>query len=107
MKVCGVADLLFNFLFAVPEIIVRDDRHDNAALVASGDFESAAVVVTFVFVFPTHPVAPLAFGRVPPMRQSQGLLGRAYQMWRENDAPRVSGPMFNVEACVVFRKKGI
>src|SRR5437899_9788367 len=44
-KVRRNADLGFNLLLAIPEIIIGDDRDDDAILTATRQFESLAVVV--------------------------------------------------------------
>ena len=67
-QVCCKADLSFDLLFAVAEVIVGNDRHDDAALVASGELEGGAVVVEFGLSPPAHAVTALALGGGLPFR---------------------------------------
>ena len=106
-QVRRVADLRLDLLLAVAEIVVGDDRDDDAGLVAAGELERLAVVVKFPFVLPAHAVAALAFGGLVPVRQAGGFLGHLRQMRRENDAAGVAGPMFHVQAGVVLRQDRI
>src|SRR5580658_5719910 len=69
-QVRGIADLGFHLLFAIPKIIVRDNRDNDAAFVAAGELEGSAVVVEFILLAPAHAVAALPFRRLVPVRQS-------------------------------------
>ena len=71
-KIRRVADLRLHLFFAIAEIIVGDDRDDDAGFVAAGELEGVAVVVKFVLLFPAHAVAALAFGGLVEVRQADG-----------------------------------
>ena len=65
-KVGRHAQLGFDLLLAVAEVVVRNNRHHDTVLVARGDLECRAVVVEFVPRFPTHAVAALALAGFVP-----------------------------------------
>jgi len=71
-KVRGVTDLRLHLLFAITVIIVRDDGHDDAALIPRGDFESRAVVVKLALIFPAHAIPSLTRSSLFPMREAEG-----------------------------------
>src|SRR5580692_10275129 len=96
VKIRRETDLRLDLFLAVTEIIVGDERDDYARFVTAGELERAAVVVNFTFTFPAHPVAALAFGGLVKMWQTDGFFRGLDQMRRENDAARVSRPMFGV-----------
>ena len=104
IKIRRVADLRLDLFFAITEIIVGDDGHNHAGLVAAGELERLAVVVKFPLVLPAHPIAALAFGGLIPMRQARGFLRHLNKMRGENHAAGVAGPMFDIEARVVLRQ---
>ena len=101
------ADLRFHLLFAVAEIVVGDEGHHDAAMVAAGHLEGAAGVIRLVVLLPAHTVAALALGRFAETGQPQILLGNAHQVRRQHDAAGVPGPVQGVECRVVFGKVGI
>ena len=103
-EVGGVADLGFDLLLAVAVVVVGDEGDDDAALVAAGDLEGAAVVVEFVLGLPAHAVALLALGGVGDVGQAEFLLGEGDEVGREDDAAGVAGPVVGVEAGVVVRR---
>ncbi len=106
-QIRGVADLRFDLLLAIAEIVVRDERDDDAAFVAAGEFERAAVVVAFVLFAPAHAVTALTFRGLIPMGQADGLFCDLHQMRRENDAAGVPRPMLRIKAGIVLRQQGI
>src|SRR6266436_801287 len=69
-----ITDLRFDFLFAITEIIVGNDGYNDSGLITAGEFERVAVVVKLPLILPTHPVTPLAFGGLVPMRQARPFL---------------------------------
>src|SRR6266481_5358548 len=69
-QICRVTDLCFDLLFAIAEIIVSNDGHNDSGLITAGEFEGVAVVVEFPLVLPTHPITALALGGLVPMRQA-------------------------------------
>src|SRR6478672_9272520 len=60
IKIGREADLSLDLLLAIAIVIVRDDRHHHATMIATTDFERIALVVKLVFVGPAHAVASLA-----------------------------------------------
>ena len=98
------AELRFDLLLAVAEVVVRNDRDHHPALVARRDLERRAVVVEFIFRLPAHPVAPLPLGGILPPGQSELRFGQPVEMRGENDAARVAGPMRRVQTGIVFRQ---
>ena len=101
------ADLRFHLFFAIAVVVVGQNSDHHAALIAAGDLESRSTVIEILFFLPTHPIAALALGGNAHMRQSDVFLLHAYQMWRQDDAARVPGPVHGVECSVVFWKIGI
>ena len=106
-EVRRVAELGFHLLLAVAVVVVRDDRHDDPALVAAGDLKRAAVVVELVRRGPAHALALLALGGVGDVRKPDVLLGQRDEMGREDHAAGVAGPMLGIEAGVVVRQERI
>ena len=106
-QIRGVADLGFDLLLAIAEIVVRDERYDDAAFVAAGELERPAVIVTFVLLAPAHAVAALPFRGLIPMREAHGFLCGGDQVRRKNDAAGVPRPVLRVEAGIVLRQQGI
>ena len=56
--------MCFDLFFAVSEVIIRDRSDDDTTGITASDFEGTAVVVEFLFLFPTHTVTLLAFGGI-------------------------------------------
>ena len=106
-QVGGVADLGFDLLLAVAEIVVGDDGDDNPAFVTAGQFESQAVIVEFALLFPAHAVAALTLGGVLPDAAAQLFLGELRQVRRQDDAASVAGPVFRIQSGIIFRKKRV
>ena len=100
-------DLGLDFLFAVAVVVVRDQRHHDALLVAGRDLEGVAVVVALVGGAPALVVAPLPLRGVVPVRQAGGLLGQRGQVRGEDDVARVAGPVFDVRPGVVLRQERV
>ena len=71
-----VADLRLDLFLAIAVIVVGEDRHHDAAMVARRELEGRAAVVDLVFVTPAHAVAALPFGRGIVMRQAHVFLFR-------------------------------
>ena len=95
-------NLCFDLFFAVSEVVIRDRGDDDATGVTASDFEGTAVVVEFIFLFPTHTVTLLAFGGIFNVGQAELDLGSTHEMWREDDASAVTCPMSGIEGGVVF-----
>ena len=85
-------DLRFDFLLAVPVIVVCDQRDGHPRCVAAGDFERAAVVVAFRLLFPAHRVFPLTIGRLVPVWKPDFFLGQRDEMGCQNHATGVTAP---------------
>src|SRR5699024_10395917 len=79
-EVRGVADLRLDLLLAVAEVVVGDDRHDDATLVAGAKLEGGTAVVTLVLRAPALSVAPLAVGGLVDMGETEFLLGQGGQV---------------------------
>ncbi len=107
VEVGGVADLGFDLLLAVAEVGVGDERDDHPAIVAAGDLEGAAVVVAFVLPLPTHPVAPLARGRLRDVGQAEVAFARVDEVRSEDHAAGLAGPAADIEAGVVVGEERI
>ena len=106
-EIGGHGDLGLHFLLAVAEVVVGDDRHHHAALVAGADLERLAPVVNLGRVAPAHAVAHLALRGVVAVREAERLLGCGGQVWGEDDQTRVPGPAQRVERRVVLGELGI
>ena len=106
-QVRGVTDLRLDLFLAVAEVVVGDDRDDDARFGAAGDFERLAVVVEFVFVFPAHAIALLSLGGLADVRQSHFALRQLREVWREDHAAGVSRPVLDIERRVVDRHERI
>ena len=106
-KIGGKTNLGLDLLFAVTEVIVRQHRDHHTAGVPKSELEGVAVVVKLVWIFIVHPIPNLPLGRLVFGRKIEHLFGGAGEVRGNNDAPCVSGPIFDVEAGVVFRKERI
>ena len=95
------AELRFDLLFAIAEVVVGNDRHHHTTLVTCRDLEGRAIVVDFVRRLPAHPVAPLTLGCFVPRRQAEFRLGQLVEVRGQNDAARVAGPMLGIESGIV------
>ena len=102
-----VADVRFDLLLAVPEIIVGKDGYNDPAGVTGRDLEGHAVVVAFGRVAPTHAVATLPLGGLLPAWETEHLLGQTGEVGGEDDAAAVPGPVCRIERGVVFRQTWI
>src|SRR5258706_15270464 len=93
VKIPCKANLGFDLFLAVTVVVVRDDRDDDAAVIAATDLESVSTVVRFIRITPAHPVALLPCRRFGLSRESQGGLPDPNNVGRNNDATRMAGPM--------------
>ena len=107
VEIGRIADLRLDLFLAVAEIIVGDQRDDDAPLVARTNLEGITVVVKFVVALVAHAVAALPLGGVIPMRQPQQMLRHMGQMRRENHAAGVPGPAIGIERGIVLRQIGV
>ena len=94
-KVRRIADLGFDLFLAITEIVIGDDRDNHSAFIAACHFESHAIVVKFLLVFPAHPVAALAFGGDLQVWQTQLSLCDFGEVRREDDATGVASPVLS------------
>jgi len=101
-EVRRVRDLRLHLLLAVAEVVVGDDRDDDAAGVAGRDLERAAAVVAVVLPPPAHAVAALPLGGLGLRRQAQVPRAQPHEVRREDHAARVPGPPGYVERGVVL-----
>ena len=101
-EVGGEADLGFDLLLAVAEVVVGDERDDHPGRVAGGQLEGVALVVEFAGVRPAHAVAALAFGGLVAMGQAHFLLGEPVEMRGQNDAAGMTTPVLGIEGRVVL-----
>ena len=104
IKVSRVADLRFDFFLAVAEIVVGNQRHDDAFRRAARQLERLAAVVKFVLAVPAHSIFTLPRCRVVDVRKSDLLLRNGRQVRGENHTASLSGPVLDIETRVVVRK---
>ena len=100
-KIGSHSELGFDLFFAIAEVIVRNDGHNDAVLVPRRDLECGAVVVEFVRRLPTHAVATLPGTGLIPRRQPEPGLGQLVEMRGKNDTAGVSAPVHGVERGIV------
>jgi len=93
-QVGRVANLGLHLFFAVPVIIIGNERDDHAGFITAGQFERSAVVVELIVVLPAHAIAPLAFRGVVPLRQAGGFFRHIHQVGCENHAAGVATSRF-------------
>ena len=107
VKVGGETNLCFDLFFAVAEVVIRDRCDNDTTGIAASDLEGSAVVVEFVFLFPAHTVALLAFSGVFDVGQTELDLGSSHKVWRKDDATAVTCPMGGIKSGVVFTDKRV
>jgi len=107
VQVGRIADMGFDFLFAVAEIVVGNNGHNHALHVAAHQFKRLAVVVQFVFLLPAHAVFALALGRIVNMGQAEIFFPAMYQMRRQDDAAGMACPMLNIQGGIVFGQERV
>ena len=95
-QVSGIADLGFYFFLAIAEVVVCDERDDDACFRAARDLERLTIIVFFGGILPAHPISYLSLSRLIDMRESKFFLRELNQMGREDNAARMSGPMCGV-----------
>ena len=95
-------DLGFDLLFAVTEVVVRDECHDHPGGIPRGQFEGVPVVIELPRVAPTHAVSTLTLAGLVPMRKSHFLLCESIQVRSQDHASGVSAPMLGIEGGVIF-----
>jgi len=106
-EVRGKTNLGFDLLLAITEVVVGDDGDDYTTFVPASQFESLAVIVKFALLFPARAVATLTLAGVLPARQAQLFLGVFREVWRQDDAAGVAGPVFRIKPGIIFRKVGV
>src|SRR5262249_45188901 len=89
-EVCRVADLSFDLLLAITEIVISDQRDHNAAFVTTSHLEGEAVVVPFIRVTPAHAISPMALGGLVPVGKADRFLSHACQVRRQDHATGVA-----------------
>mmetsp|Transcript_116776 Transcript_116776/g.371626 ORF Transcript_116776/g.371626 Transcript_116776/m.371626 type:complete len:345 (+) Transcript_116776:1570-2604(+) len=105
-KVACETQLRLDLLFAVAEIVVCDQGHENAAARPHAYLECGPVIVVLLRIFPRHAVASLALRGFVPMWKPDVPLQQKKQLRGEDDATRVPTPMLNIEGSVVLGKAG-
>jgi hypothetical protein len=93
--------------FAVAEVVIRDRGDNDTTGIAASDLEGTAVVIEFVFLFPAHTVALLAFGGVFDIGQTELDLGSTHKVWCKDDATAMTCPMSRIKGGVVFTDKRV
>ena len=106
-KVGGEADLGFDLLLAVAEVVVRNEGHDDTGSISCGQLEGVPVVVELPGIGPAHAVPTLALGGLVPMRKPHFLLGEPIEVRSQDDASGVPTPMFGIEGSVILREQRI
>ena len=106
-EICGIAELCLDLFLAVTVIVVCNQCHDHAFLVATSQLEWHAVIVFFVVGFPAHSVVTLPLTGFFERRQSDFLLRDAHEMWGKNHATGVSTPVIDIERRIMCRQEWI
>src|SRR5436190_10141987 len=101
-KIRRKADLSFDLLFAVTEVVIGDNRDHHPARITRGQIESTAVIVRFLGLLPAHPILPLTGSGLVVMGKTELLFSDSDQMRSEDDATRVARPMMNIQSRVVL-----
>lgn len=101
------SNLRLAFLLAVSEVVISKDGYHNAALVAKGDLERAALVVQLELIGPAHAGGLLGLGGLANVRQAEILLPEGAEMGCQDDAAGGSCPMFDVEGGIILGKMRI
>jgi len=106
-EVGGETDLGLHLFFAVAEVVIGDSCDDSARCIAASEFESAAIVIEFVFLFPAHAVTLLALGGVSDVGQAKFFLRGAHQVRGKDNATAGACPMLRIEGGIIISNKGV
>ena len=98
------ADLGFNLLLAVAEVIVRDEGHNDPGRIPRGQLEGVSIVVELARIVPAHAVPTLTLGGFVAMRKTDLLLGEPVEVRRQNHTTGVAAPVLGIEGRVIFRQ---
>ena len=98
------ADLGFDLLLAVAEVVVRDEGHNDPRRIPRSQFERVSVVVEFAGIGPAHAVPTLALSGFVAMRKTNLLLGETVEVRGQNHAAGVAAPVLGIEGRVIFRQ---
>src|ERR1700693_5859190 len=107
IQVRSVADLGFDLLLAITEVVVGNDRDNHSAFIAAGQLESQAVIIEFSLVVPAHAVAAVTLRGGIQVRQTELFLSDLCQVRRENNATSVPGPVISIQPGIVLRQKRV
>ena len=103
-QVRRITDLRLDLLLAVAEVVIRDQCHDDATVIAAHQLEGVTVVVALVRVTPAHAIPALPGRGCIEMRQTDLGLAQFRQVRCENDAAAVPGPVIDIEGGVILRQ---
>ena len=101
-EIRGVAELSLHLFFAVAEIVVGNERDDDAGRIAGGELEGGTVVVALGGVFPAHAVASLTRRGVVEGRETKLFFRQRAEMGSDDNTAGVTGPRLRIEGGVVF-----
>ena len=100
-------NLGFDLFFAVTEVVIRDERHDDPGGIPRGQFEGVSVVVELSRVAPAHAVSTLTLAGLVLMRKSDFFFGEPIEVRSQNHASGMSTPMLGIEGGVIFREQRV
>ena len=106
-QVGGIADLGFDLLLAVPEVVVGDHGDNHPAFVAGAHLERASAVVELFRLLPAHAVAALPRRCIVVVGKSELPFGQFRQVRRQDHRARVACPPPGFQGGVVVRQVGV